>query len=102
MGTEAILIGVAVLEPRTLIREALRALINSGAGMRVVLDSSSVEEILSASRERQLDVVLLAIDQQAPQALAWLEHLTALTERGRALVLTSGDDLYLNAKAIEL
>jgi DNA-binding NarL/FixJ family response regulator len=92
------MIRLLVGEPLTLIREALKGLINNVADIAVVAEANSAESAPLAVRATQADVLLLAHDVLSESLLATLADIP---ERCRVLILTSDREPAGHARAVE-
>jgi DNA-binding NarL/FixJ family response regulator len=101
--TDPEVISVALAESQALVREALKLLLNTAAGITVVAEAPSAPEIVSVVRSCQPDIVLLAIDPVGDHLFAVIQELSSIAERGRgrALIVTGQDDPSLLLQAIE-
>ncbi|MDI6871067.1 MAG: response regulator transcription factor [Bacillota bacterium] len=97
-------IRVLIVEDQTLLREALRRLLESENGVQVVGEAGTVAEALklAADRAREFDVVLMDIRLPDGSGLDAAEALTQRYPGIRVLILTSYDDLALIERAMAL
>jgi two-component system nitrate/nitrite response regulator NarL len=100
--SETPVIRLVLVEPQRLIREALQALLEKTNGISIVGDAGTAEELTGIVEDRRPDVVLLAMDGWGEREATLLEVLPWLSERTRALVVTSDVDPNLHARAIQL
>jgi DNA-binding NarL/FixJ family response regulator len=100
--SETPVIRLVLVEPQRLIREALQALLEKTNGISIVGDAGTAEELPGIVEDRRPDVVLLAMDGWGEREATLLEVLPWLSERTRALVVTSDVDPNLHARAIQL
>jgi DNA-binding NarL/FixJ family response regulator len=95
-------IRLVLVEPQRLIREALRAVLQSKADIMVVGEAGDAPEVLGVVDSHQPDVVLIAFDGSTERDLAVLAELPRVAERARTVLLTSEVDAALHAHMIEL
>lgn len=94
-------VAVGLVEPQTLIREAIRALLDGAEGLQVVADADSVSNFAVTLQSLRVDVILLAIDDTVHAAQAMPDDLSELCQYHRVIVLTSRDDSSVHARAVE-
>jgi len=96
-------IGVALVEPQALVREALRALLSGDDGLAIVVAASSVAEISGFVQRSQVDLVLLALDPAGADHEAALDALVNRQQGPlRVLVLANYSDPAFQVRLIEL
>lgn len=97
-------IRVLIVEDQTLLREALRRLLESENGVRVVGEAGTCAEAvkLAESRAGDFDVVIMDIRLPDGSGLDAAEELTGKHPGIRVFVLTSYDDLALIEHAMKL
>lgn len=102
-GTESP-IRVLIVEDQTLLREALRRLLESENGVRVVGEAGNCAEAvkLAAERSGEFDVVIMDIRLPDGSGLDAAEELVRRHPGIRVFILTSYDDLALIERAMAL
>jgi DNA-binding NarL/FixJ family response regulator len=102
-GELAPLIAVALVEPQALIREALKALLNTGPAIAVVAEAETVAQILPIIQGAAVDLLLLSLEPGVDDPDAALGLLaTAGLLPCHVLVLTSASDPELHLHLLEL
>src|SRR5918993_5583418 len=92
---------VVIVEPQTLIRDAIVALLEA-AGFVAATDTGSGDDLVASVSLHAPDVVLLNVDPAPGVGISLFHHLPTLAERWRTVVLTVDDDPEMHASAIEL
>lgn len=97
-------IRVLIVEDQTLLRQALRRLLESENGVRVVGEAGSCAESLKLAAEHahELDVVIMDIRLPDGSGLEATEALLRANPQTRVFILTSYDDLALIEQAMAL
>lgn len=97
-------IRVLIVEDQTLLREALRRLLESENGVQVVGEAGTCAEALrlAAERSKEFDVVVMDIRLPDGSGLDAAETLNQRHPRLRVFILTSYDDLALIERAMKL
>jgi DNA-binding NarL/FixJ family response regulator len=97
-------IRVLIVEDQTLLRQALRRLLESENGVQVVGEAGSCAEALrlAAERAREFDVVIMDIRLPDGSGLEATGALLAANPAARIFILTSYDDLALIEQAMAL
>lgn len=102
MSTEEKVTQVVIVEPQTLRRDALVALLKA-AGFGTASDDGAPDHLLTATLlVHQPDVVVVNVDPFNGVAISIFHQLPVVAERWRTLVLTVADDPAMHARAIEL
>jgi two-component system nitrate/nitrite response regulator NarL len=94
-------IRVVLAEPRRLIRDALRALLEAHA-ITVVGDVKGTSDLLPVIEQQQPQVVLITLDGWGDGDVALLQNLPKVAERVPTLVLMAEFDNDVHAHVIEL
>jgi len=95
-------ITVGIVETQQLLRDALRALLESSANVRVVGDATGASDALAMIEATTPDVVVIGMDGGGEREFALLHQLPEFADRTHCLVLTSTRDPGLHSDAIEL
>jgi len=95
-------ITLVLVESQRLIRESLRALLESTKQVDIVGEAADADDVAGFIETRRPDVVLLSMDGWDDREIALLELMPRLPDSTRALVLTSQTDTNVHARAIEL
>jgi DNA-binding NarL/FixJ family response regulator len=94
-------VSVALVASQALIREALKALLNSTGAVHVVADASTAANLPPAEPSGKSQVVLI-VNISGEESAAALEQIPITVKRGSTLLLTPPDDSALLTNAIEL
>jgi DNA-binding NarL/FixJ family response regulator len=94
-------ITLVLVESQRLIRDALRALLESTNHIEVVGEASGADDLTESLGAQRPDVALLSIDGSDEREFALFEQLPRLAEDTRPIVITSQNDANLHARAIE-
>ena len=82
-------IRVLLAEDQTLVRGALRALLDLGEDIEVVAEVGRGDQVLAAAREHRPDVALLDIEMPGRDGIEAARELAAALPQVRAVVLTT-------------
>ncbi|MQA30570.1 MAG: response regulator [Luteitalea sp.] len=85
-------IGVALVEPQTLLREALTTLLNADPGIAVIAAAADASALLKILERRPCDLALLSIEPGGEDFDRELDGLNRLSHQRRSLVLTGDRD----------
>src|SRR5688572_15980687 len=89
------MIRVAIAEDHTLVREALKSLLENSGRVEVVGEATTVDEAVEIVAQRQPDVLLLDIGMPGKDGLAAIMDIAGLQVQTRVLVVsTATDDAY--------
>ena len=94
-------IRVVLVEPQRLIREALRALLQSTPAITVVGEATGAPDLFKLIDLHQPDVVLIAFDGASEREFTMLEELPRVAARAPTLMLVSELHAGFQATAIE-
>jgi two-component system, NarL family, nitrate/nitrite response regulator NarL len=95
-------IRILIVDDHTIIRAALRMLLDSQPGVTVVGEGSGPEDALDAAVREQPDVVLLDLDLGGASGLDLLPQLHAAAPGTRVVVLTGLRDVEMHRRAVRL
>ena len=84
-------VSVLIIESHSLMRQALCAAIGEEPGLTVAGETAHVAEALQMVAALAPDVILIALDDPGPEAVATLDALRKALPAGRILALTSGE-----------
>ena len=93
---------VGLIEAHHLLRDALRALLDSSASVTVVGEAGDAGDAMTMIEAENPDAVLLVMDGSPEREFALLQLLPDLADRTNVLVVTGDADSPLHAEAIEL
>ncbi len=93
MGSEQGEIRVLVADAHSLFREAMRAVLDNEADVRVVAEAEDGIEAISLAERRRPDVALLAVDLPNTDGIHATEAIRERVPACRVLVLTDEEDL---------
>ncbi len=82
-------IRVLIADDHAVVREGLRTLILSEAGMQVIGEAADGIEVVSKARALQPDIIIMDLVMPHKDGLEAIEEITAENPRSRILVLTS-------------
>ena len=91
MKSPPISVSVLIIENHPLMRKALRAAIDEEADLSVAGEVAQVEEALPIVSALAPDVILVALDNPGPEAVASLEALRQTLPAARILALAGGE-----------
>ena len=94
-------IRVLIADDHTILRTALKLLINAQSDMEVVGEAADGPETVSRTRDLDSDVVLLDLAMPGALGTAIIERLVRLDPRPRILVLTGRDDPASSRSALQ-
>jgi two-component system, NarL family, response regulator DegU len=100
--TELSSIKVAIVDPQSLVREALAALLNAADGISVVASIGSAPDVVPTLQNADVDVMVFRFDPSAAGSTALLQEVPRVTEFSRVIVLTTANDADIYAKTVEL
>jgi len=86
------MIRVAIAEDHTLVREALRSLLENSGRVEVVGEASTGDEAVEIVAQRQPDVLLLDIAMPGKDGLEAITDIAGLQVQTRVLVVSMGSD----------
>jgi DNA-binding NarL/FixJ family response regulator len=92
---------VLIADDHTILRAALKLLINAQSDMEVVGEAADGPETVSRARDLDSDVVLLDLAMPGAPGTAIIERLVRLDPRPRILVLTGRDDPASSRSALQ-
>ena len=95
-------IKLVVVDPQSLLREALSALLHGAEGIDVVEVAGAASELISALKKTRADLVLFRFDPASSESSALLQELPRMVEHCRVIVLTASTDLAVHTRAVEL
>jgi len=95
-------ITVGIVETQQLVRDALRALLQSSANIRVVGEATGAADALAMIDATNPDVVVIGMEDGGEREFALLHQLPEFADRTHCIVLTSTRDPGLHSDAIEL
>ena len=95
-------IKLVVVDPQSLLREALSALLHGAEGIDVVEVVGAAPELISALNKTRADLVLFRFDPASSESAALLQELPRVVEYSRAIVLTASTDVAVHTRAVEL
>jgi NarL family two-component system response regulator LiaR len=82
-------IRVLIADDHSVVREGLRTLILSEAGMQVIGEAADGIEVVAKARALQPDIIIMDLVMPHKDGLEAIEEITAENPRSRILVLTS-------------
>jgi two-component system, NarL family, response regulator DegU len=100
--TELSSIKVAIVDPQSLVREALAALLNAAEGIRVVASIGSAPDVVPTLQNADVDVMVFRFDPSNAGSTALLDEVPRVTEFSRVIVLTAANDADIYARTVEL
>jgi two-component system, NarL family, nitrate/nitrite response regulator NarL len=95
-------IKLVVVDPQSLVREALSALLNGAEGIDVVDAVGAAPELIAALKKTRADLVLFRFDPASSESAALLHELPRVVEYSRVIVLTASTDVAVHTRAVEL
>ena len=95
-------IKLVVVDPQSLLREALSALLHGAEGIDVVEVVGAAPELISALKKTRADLVLFRFDPASSESAALLQELPRVVEHCRVIVLTASTDVAVHTRAVEL
>jgi two-component system, NarL family, nitrate/nitrite response regulator NarL len=95
-------IRIVIVDEHTIIRAALRMLLESQPGVTVVGEGSGPEDALAAAVREQPDIVLLDLDLVNTNGLDLLPQLQAAAPGTHVVVLTGVRDVETHRRAVRL
>lgn len=101
-SAEITCIKLVVVDPQSLVREALSALLNGADGIDVVETVGAAPQLIPALKKTRADLVLFRFDPASPESAALLQELPRVVEYSRAIVLTASTDVAVHTRAVEL
>src|SRR3954462_1059195 len=99
-GSDTITVGI--VETHQLLRDALRALLESSGNIRVVGEATGASDALAMIDATAPDVVVIGMDGSGEREFALLHQLPDIADKTHCVVLTSTRDPALHSDAIEL
>jgi DNA-binding NarL/FixJ family response regulator len=95
-------IKLVVVDPQSLVREALTVLLHGAEGIDVVDAVGAAPELIPALKKTAADLVLVRFDPALSESAALLQELPRVVEYARAIVLTASTDIAVHTRAVEL
>lgn len=95
-------IRILLVDDHAIVRDGLRMLIESQAGLKVVGEASNRKETLQLAAAASPDLILLDLDLGDENALTFLSELREIAKNARVLVLTGLKDSDAHRQAIRL
>lgn len=95
-------IRVAIVDDHRMVRDGIRMLVESHAGMTVVGDVASTTEALALIERESPDIVLLDLDLNNESGLDLLPQIKERSERTRVLILTGLRDPEAHQQCVRL
>lgn len=102
MTTFSTPIRVLLIDEPTLVRAALRLLLESRPGLTVVAEAATGAEALAAATREHPDIIVLDIDRGSHSGLTLLPELRVAAQEARVLVLTDVCDPEVHQHAVRL
>jgi two-component system, NarL family, nitrate/nitrite response regulator NarL len=93
---------ILIVDNQTVVRQALRLLIEGKSNMRVVGEAGNRDEALALANAKQPDIILLELDLGGSSGLDFLPELIASAQGARVLVLTGMRDPEIHRRAVRL
>jgi DNA-binding NarL/FixJ family response regulator len=100
MGPKVVRVGL--VESHTLLRDAIRTLLNESGEILVVGEASDAAGVLALIAEQKPDALLLVMNGNAEHALSMLSRISEIADQTNVLVASDHDDPVLHTHAIEL
>jgi DNA-binding NarL/FixJ family response regulator len=95
-------IQILLITDQTLIRTALRMLLDSQPGLRVVSEAGNCADALMLATHRPPDIILFDLDHGGAHAIDCIPQLLAVGPKVRLIVLTGRGDVALHQQAVRL
>src|SRR5262245_54333164 len=95
-------IKLVVVDPQSLVREALSALLNGASGIDVVDAVGAAPELIPALKKTRADLALFRFDPASSESAALLQELPRVVEYARAIVITASTEMAVHTRAVEL
>lgn len=95
-------IRIVIVDDHTLIRAALRMLLESRPGVVVVGEAAGLDDALSTTSREQPDIVLLDLDLGAVNGVDMLPQLHTAAPKTHVVVLTGVRDVESHRRAVRL
>jgi len=100
--TSATAIPVRLIASQALIREVLKAFLNSTGAFRIVADAPHAASLPPSDGSDRSAVVLLVVNSSEEDSAAALEQVAIAVQHGSTLLLIAPHDVALHTEAIEL
>jgi len=102
MTARATPIRILLIDPHTLVRAALRFLLDSQPGLTVVAEAAPDADALATAARERPDLIVLDLERASRSRLTLLSELRGAAQDARILVLTDGGDPEASHYAIRL
>jgi DNA-binding NarL/FixJ family response regulator len=100
--TVALRFRVGLVERRPMIRDALRALLESSGTIVAVGDAAEAGDVLTMIESAHPDATLLCLDGIGEREMTLIHQIPQIAEQSNVLLVTSETDVGLHTQAIEL